>query len=91
MEMNIITDVLKVLADSTMNNPALKYIGAGIAVLTGAGSGIGEGMICAHAIDGMARNPEVMSKLRTNMILGAALDETTGIYGLVIAILCLVM
>lgn len=69
----------------------LKYVGAAIAVLTGLGSGIGEGMICAHAIDGMARNPQMYSKLRTSMILGCALDETTGIYGLVIAILCLVL
>ncbi len=69
----------------------LKYVGAALAVLTGLGSGIGEGMICAHAIDGMARNPQMYSKLRTSMILGCALDETTGIYGLVIAILCLVL
>lgn len=69
----------------------LKYIGAGLAVLTGLGSGIGEGYICSHAIDGMARNPQMYSKLRTSMILGCALDETTGIYGLVIAIMCLVM
>ena len=67
----------------------LKYIGAGIAVMTGLGSGIGEGMICAKAVDGMARNPEMYSKLRTSMILGCALTETTGIYGLLIAILCL--
>lgn len=69
----------------------LKYVGAALAVLTGFGSGIGEGMICARAIDGMARNPQMYSKLRTSMILGCALDETTGIYGLVIAILCLVL
>ncbi|MBO8414616.1 MAG: ATP synthase F0 subunit C [Firmicutes bacterium] len=72
-------------------NDGLKYIGAAIAVMTGFGSGIGEGMICSHAIDGMARNPQMYSKLRTGMIVGCALDETTGIYGLVIAILCLVM
>ena len=69
----------------------LKYVGAALAVLTGLGSGIGEGMICARAIDGMARNPQMYSKLRTSMILGCAIDETTGIYGLVIAILCLVL
>ncbi len=69
----------------------LKYIGAAIAVLTGLGSGIGEGMICAKALDGMSRNPDMYSKLRINMILACALDETTGIYGLVIGILCLVL
>ncbi|MFA6796600.1 MAG: ATP synthase F0 subunit C [Bacilli bacterium] len=67
----------------------LKYLGAGIAVLGGIGSGFGEGRICAHAIDGMARNPEASSSIRSTMILGCALDETTGIYALIVAILCL--
>lgn len=74
-----------------MDLQALKYIGAGLAVLTGLGSGIGEGHICAKALEAMARNPQMAGKLRTNMILSCALDETTGIYGLVIAILCLVL
>ena len=68
---------------------ALKFIGAAIAEFTGGWKGIGEGIICAKAIEGMARNPEMYSKLRTSMILGCALTETTGIYGLLIAILCL--
>jgi len=67
----------------------LVAIGAGVAVLTGAGSGIGEGYLVGKALEGMARNPEMAGKLRTNMILGCALAETTGIYGLLIAILCL--
>ena len=67
----------------------MKYIGAALAVLTGLGSGIGEGYICAKAMEGMARNPEMYSKLRSSMILACALDETTGIYALVVCILCL--
>ncbi len=67
----------------------LAYVGAGIAVFTGSGSGIGEGYLIGKALEGMARNPELAGKLRSNMILGAALAETTGIYGLLIAILCL--
>lgn len=67
----------------------LKFIGAAIAVMTGFGSGIGEGLICTKALEGMARNPEMYSKLRTGMIIGCALTETTGIYGLLIALLCL--
>ena len=65
----------------------LKYIGAGIAVLTGFGCAIGEGYICAKALEGMARNPEMHSKLSTSMILGCALTETTGIYALVVSLL----
>lgn len=66
-------------------------LGAGIAVLCGAGSAIGEGMICSKAIEGMTRNPEMQSKLNSTMILAVALDETTAIYSLVVAILIIFM
>ena len=65
-----------------------KAIGAGICMGIGAiGPGIGEGTAVAHALDGMARQPEATGTLRTNMILGCAIAETTGLYALVIAIL----
>ena len=67
-----------------------KAIGAGLAMGIGAiGPGIGEGTAVAHALDGMARQPETTSTLRTNMILGCAIAETTGIYSLLIAFLIL--
>ena len=69
----------------------LAAIGAGIAVFTGFGSGIGEGNVAAHAMDAIGRNPEAAKEIRSNMILGIALAETTGIYGLLIAILILIM
>lgn len=69
---------------------AAKAIGAGICMGLGAiGPAIGEGNAVAHALDGMARQPEVSSTLRTNMILGCAITESTGIYSLVIALLIL--
>jgi F-type H+-transporting ATPase subunit c len=37
----------------------------------------------------MARQPEAASTLRTNMILGCAITESTGIYSLVISLLIL--
>ena len=64
-------------------------IAAAIAMLSVGFSAIGEGLVCCHAIDGMSRNPEMYGKLRTTMILGCALVETTAIYALLIAILCL--
>ena len=67
-----------------------KAIGAGLCMGIGAiGPGIGEGNAVAHALDGMARQPETTGTLRTNMILGCAITETTGIYSLVIALLLL--
>ena len=41
------------------------------------------------ALEGMARQPEAASTLRTNMIIGCAITETTGIYALLIAFLIL--
>ena len=67
-----------------------KAIGAGLCMGVGAiGPGIGEGHAVAHALDGMARQPEVTGTLRTNMILGCAIAETTGIYALIVAFLIL--
>ena len=49
----------------------------------------GEGNAVGKALEGMARQPEVSDTLRTNMILGCAITESTGIYSLVIALLLL--
>lgn len=63
-------------------------IGAGICMGFGAiGPAIGEGNAVGKALEGMARQPEVTSTLRTNMILGCAITESTGIYSLVVAML----
>ena len=63
-----------------------KMIGAGLAVgLAGAGSGIGEGMLVAGAMEAILRNPEIKGKIMTFMILFLALVESSAIYGLVIA------
>lgn len=62
-------------------------IGAGIAMISGFGPGIGEGYAAGKALEAMARQPEMKGELRTNMLLGIACAETTGIYGFVIGIL----
>lgn len=62
-------------------------IAAAIAILGVMPSAIGEAWVCAKTVEGMSRNPEMYSKLRTNMILACALVETTAIYSLLIAIL----
>ena len=69
---------------------AAKVIGTGLCMGIGAiGPAIGEGNAVGKALEGMARQPEVAGNLRTNMILGCAITETTGIYSLVIALLIL--
>ena len=65
-------------------------IGAGLCMGIGAiGPAIGEGNAVSKALEGMARQPETASNLRTNMILGCAITETTGIYSLLISFLIL--
>ena len=65
-------------------------IGAGLCMGLGAlGPALGEGNAVSHALDGMARQPESAGTLRTNMIVGCAITETTGIYSLLISILIL--
>ncbi len=69
---------------------AMCAIGAGLCMGIGAiGPAIGEGNAVGRALDGMARQPETADNLRTNMILGCAITETTGIYSLLIAFLIL--
>ena len=72
-----------------MSDRGLIALAAGLAILSAGASSIGEGYLCGKALEGMSRNPEMFSKLRSNMILACALVETTAIYALLIAILCL--
>ncbi len=69
-----------------------KALGAALCMGIGAiGPAIGEGNAVSHALDGMARQPEAAGTLRTNMILGCAVTESTGIYSLVIALLIILL
>ena len=52
-------------------------IGAGLAVIAG------------HAAAAVGRNPGAKSDVTTTMLLGQAVAETTGLYGLLIAFLLL--
>ena len=71
-----------------MDVEAAKMLGAGLCMGLGAiGPAIGEGNAVGKALEAMARQPEMAGSLRTNMILGCAITETTGIYSLVIALL----
>ena len=69
---------------------AAKAIGAGLCMGIGAiGPALGEGNAVGKALEGMARQPEAAGSLRTNMIIGCGITETTGIYSLLIAFLIL--
>ena len=59
-------------------------IGAGLAAV---GAGIGIGRIGGSALESMARQPEMMGDIRTNMIIAAALVEGVALFGVGVALL----
>ncbi len=63
-------------------------IGAGIAAI---GAGIGIGKIVGSALEGIARQPEAVNDIRTNMIIAAALVEGVALFAIVVAVLAIVM
>ncbi|MBP0979724.1 MAG: ATP synthase F0 subunit C [Oscillospiraceae bacterium] len=68
---------------------AASAVGAGIAMIAGVGPGIGQGYAAGKAVEAVARQPEASSLITKNLLLGAAIAETTGIYGLVVAMILL--
>ena len=62
---------------------------AAMAVFGGIVTTLGQGNIAAKAIESMARQPEARGSINTAMIIGLAMAETNGIYGLVVALLLL--
>jgi F-type H+-transporting ATPase subunit c len=68
---------------------AASAIGAGLAMIAGIGPGIGQGYAAGKGAEAVGRQPEAQSDIVRTMLLGAAVAESTGIYGLVIALLLL--
>ena len=65
----------------------LVAIGAGLAVFTGMGAGIGMGIATSKACEAVARQPEATGKINQVLLIGLALAESTAIYGFVISII----
>ena len=64
---------------------ACSAIGAGLAMIAGIGPGVGQGIAAGHAAAAVGRNPGAKGDITTTMLLGQAVAETTGLYGLVVA------
>ena len=64
-------------------------IGAGLAVIAGIGPGVGQGIAAGHGAAAVGRNPGAQGQIMSTMLLGQAVAETTGLYGLLIAMLLL--
>lgn len=72
-----------------MEAEAARLIGAGIAGTALIGAGIGIGNIFSSYLAGALRNPSAAASQRTNLLLGFALCEATGLFGFVLAIIIL--
>jgi len=68
---------------------AIAQLSAVFALWTGILTALGQGRIAATAIEAIARQPESAGTVRGTMIVGLAMAETAGIYGLFIAIVLL--
>jgi F-type H+-transporting ATPase subunit c len=68
---------------------ACSAIGAGLAVIAGIGPGVGQGIAAGHGAAAVGRNPGARGQIMSTMLLGQAVAETTGLYGLVVALLLL--
>ena len=75
--MNLMTILLEV-------QPGYGAIGAGLAAI---GAGIGVGQIGKGAVEAIARQPEAISKIQTNMIIAAALVEGVALFAVVVAMI----
>lgn len=68
---------------------AVAHIAAAIALLNGVLTTFGQAKIAAQAIESIGRQPEAADSIRSTMFVGLAMAETSGIYGLLIAIIML--
>jgi F-type H+-transporting ATPase subunit c len=66
-----------------------KYIGAGLATISLAGTGVGIGTVFGALILGLSRNPSVGPQLFVYAILGFALTEAIALFGLMMSFLIL--
>ena len=72
-----------------MDVEAARFIGAGLATMALIGAGIGIGTVFGNFLAGALRNPGAAAGQTTNLLLGFALCEATGLFGLVVALILL--
>ena len=82
--MDLLLVLLQAVADLVPYAKMGAGIGAGVAVI---GAGIGIGQIGGRAMDAIARQPEAVGDIRSNMIVSAALVEGVAFFAIVICLL----
>ena len=79
----ILTVLLQAAAGATVGKMGAA-VGAGLAAI---GAGIGIGRIGASAMEAIARQPEAVGDIRSNMIVSAALIEGVAFFAVIICAL----
>ncbi len=82
--MELLAILLQTVADLTPYAKMGAGIGAGIAAI---GAGIGIGQIGRGAVEAIARQPEAVGDIRSNMIVAAALIEGVAFFAIVVCLL----
>jgi F-type H+-transporting ATPase subunit c len=81
----LLTIILQVVANTAIAKMGAA-IGAGLATI---GAGIGIGRIGESAVASIARQPEAVGDIRSNMIVSAALIEGVAFFAIVVCFLIL--
>ncbi len=76
--------LMNVLLDAAGNSYGFAAIGAGLAAI---GAGIGIGQVGKGAVESIARQPEALNDIRSNMILAAALIEGVALFAVIAALI----
>jgi F-type H+-transporting ATPase subunit c len=84
--MSVLSLLLQAASDLTPVAKMGAGIGAGIAAI---GAGIGIGQIGRGAVESIARQPESVGDIRSNMIVAAALIEGVAFFAIVVCLLIL--
>ena len=84
--MTLLAIILQVAANLVPIAKMGAGLGAGIAVI---GAGIGIGKIGGSALESIARQPEAVGDIRSNMIIAAALVEGVAFFAIVVCLLIL--
>jgi len=84
--MHLLAILLQAVADLAPYAKMGAGIGAGIAAI---GAGIGIGQIGRGAVEAIARQPEAVGDIRSNMIISATLIEGVAFFAIIVCFLIL--
>jgi F-type H+-transporting ATPase subunit c len=84
--MHLLAILLQAVADLAPYAKMGAALGAGISAI---GAGVGIGQIGRAAVEAIARQPEAVGDIRSNMIVSAALIEGVAFFAIVVCLLIL--